>query len=249
MTQETTPRLAHEFSFPASGQDFQAWLLRQQIRENAGAALDGAALSKDKEADNWAELVATVSQQQLDDFRVELEAYQAATTEELLYLREQLDRLESERQELLDKAYVLPDGRRVFKSEDGTKVYFEDGTEVDPSIVQHHQIGEEHTYWQPYHRKTMQVDIVKQHFDATLSYQHKTDALEQRLERGEITEGEYGEMRETLVGQAPKRVSARVNGQAPELDLNITDMKSGFSAAAKSLGLASQDADGPALTQ
>lgn len=49
-----------------------------------------------------------------------------------------LERVQEDLRIMVDKAYVLPDGRRVFKTEDGMRVFDEHGEEIkgfDPDPV------------------------------------------------------------------------------------------------------------------
>lgn len=57
-------------------------------------------------------LIATDTQ--IAAFTVKLETYDAATIEALMENERALERVQEELRVMLDKAYVLPDGRRVF---------------------------------------------------------------------------------------------------------------------------------------
>lgn len=80
------------------------------------------------------------SQEQVAAFNARLDSYEARIVEELLANEERLAELRRQRDELLNQAFVLPDGRRVFKSEDGQRVFDECGTELAPDDVDPHQI-------------------------------------------------------------------------------------------------------------
>lgn len=80
----------------------------------------------------------------LDEYDAKLDAYDAAIVEALMLNRERLDALLLYREQMLSEAYVLEDGRRVFKSEDGTVVRDEFGIEVpadelDPALIGSHR--------------------------------------------------------------------------------------------------------------
>ncbi len=88
--------------------------------------------------------VVMATDTELADFNVTLDAYDAATVDALMENEEHLKAVRQELKILLDQAYVLPDGRRVFKTEDGTRVFDEQGVEVkdiDPDAIED---------WRPY---------------------------------------------------------------------------------------------------
>ena len=75
--------------------------------------------------------VSFASISQVQEFYAELDVYNAATITALDENRKQLDAVEERLEDLLSKAHVLPDGRRVFKSEDGQRVFDENGAELE----------------------------------------------------------------------------------------------------------------------
>ena len=87
-------------------------------------------------------------------FETKLTDYEALTVEEIMYLQERIDILLEERTELLANAHTLPDGRRVFKTEDGQRVFDEHGVEVDREVVDPNSIGDDKTRWEAISAKT-----------------------------------------------------------------------------------------------
>jgi hypothetical protein len=63
---------------------------------------------------------ALATPEQIAAFTVRLDTYDTATVEALLANQEALDAVKARIDDLLLKAHTLPDGRRVFKTEDGT---------------------------------------------------------------------------------------------------------------------------------
>ena len=62
---------------------------------------------------------------QIQEFEAKLDRYEAATVAALIENQERLDVVTAQMIVLLDQTYVLEDGRRVFKTEDGTQVFDE----------------------------------------------------------------------------------------------------------------------------
>ena len=87
-----------------------------------------------------AEVAAVAKSIQRAEFAEELERYQIATVQALLENQRELDAAEQRLQTTLGEAAVLPDGRRVFRTENGLRVFDSDGAEVgadelDPDII------------------------------------------------------------------------------------------------------------------
>lgn len=71
----------------------------------------------------------------LDAYEAQLDAREVAITEALMENQLELDKLYALREEMLANAYVLEDGRRVFKSVDGVTVYDEFHAVVGTDVV------------------------------------------------------------------------------------------------------------------
>jgi hypothetical protein len=71
--------------------------------------------------------VAMATDTQIAEFRVELDDYRAATVESLMEDEQRLAEIRERIEKELAQAYVLPDGRRVFKFRDGVRVIDEFG--------------------------------------------------------------------------------------------------------------------------
>ncbi len=71
----------------------------------------------------------------LDDYNAKLDIYDAAITHALMEHLQRLEILEAYHAELLANAFVLEDGTRVFKSEDGTFVIDEKGQMIGPEMI------------------------------------------------------------------------------------------------------------------
>ena len=131
----------------------QRWFIkaRQEHHRKEGIAdkLDDEILSFAVEATVAAEIQIREFESRMDAYEVrldnydaKLEAHNTAITEALMENRELLDLLserllqvEIDLQGMLERAYVMEDGRRVFKSEDGVTVIDEFGETVDREVL------------------------------------------------------------------------------------------------------------------
>lgn len=75
-------------------------------------------------------VVELASPAEIAAFTVRLDSYDAATVEAMIANEEALAKVREDVKIMLDKAYMLDDGRRVFKTEDGTRIFDEQGQEV-----------------------------------------------------------------------------------------------------------------------
>lgn len=142
------------------------------------------------------------------DFTVQLDEYDAATVRALMENEEQLKQVREELQILLDKAYVLPDGRRVFKTEDGSRVFDEHGVEVkdiDPDMIEDWR-----PYWERYQNPfEREADLVQQREDI-LEFQTLTDEVraetQEAKEAGGMNRERLDELKAKLADEAPDAV-------------------------------------------
>lgn len=75
------------------------------------------------------------SDRQITAFRVKLDRYDEKTVEALMENRVALEEVQKRLDDMLGKAHVLPDGRRVFKTQDGTRVFDETGLELKADVI------------------------------------------------------------------------------------------------------------------
>lgn len=115
MQSVTTPELSREFRYRAEAllRERQMRHYEQQRQDQKDAELEAA------EADALMDAVTTMlTTAEITEFRQELDLYDTATVAALQENDRALTETQQRMDELLDEAYVLPDGRRVFKSKD-----------------------------------------------------------------------------------------------------------------------------------
>lgn len=107
---------------------------------------------------------------------------------------------------MYDKAHVLPDGRRVFESEDGLRVFAEDGTELSADTITPDEIED----WLPKaeavfaQRDTVQTLVEER--GAIIDYQTAVRDARERAEGGELTKDELDDLKKSLEEKMPERV-------------------------------------------
>ena len=178
--------------------------------------------------------LVVISEAQAREFRFEIDRYDTATVNALYENEKALEQIQTQLDEMLAQAYVLPDGRRVFKTEDGLRVFDEHGKEVSNEFIDPNEIADHLPRWERFQLGLERRDaLIDERADLT-GYQDKLDDARERLDAGEMTQDEYDQLRKDLVDDMPAAVRRQIPELAGEeneaalqaaanLDLGITD--------------------------
>ena len=181
----------------ALGREFgrSSELLRQQRLMHMQREEKDRKERTDKARDDLSEFVDSamlvVPAAEVMEFRVELDLYDTATIAALDQNRIALEQVQERLDDLLDRAHVLEDGRRVFKTEDGTQVFDEFGLEVDASLIGSDDIADTRPTWETYKVHFDEEARLRQEQTELLAYQDRLDMARERLDSGEITSVEF----------------------------------------------------------
>lgn len=135
----TIARLTGEFGKRSQ----EAWRLHQwQLQRDLRERREQQDEIEADEAEFVDMALSIVSAEVIADFRVELDTYDEATTAALQDVVERLDIAQQRVDDILEQAHVLPDGRRVFKTKDGLRVFDEHGVELAPSEIDPDEIAD-----------------------------------------------------------------------------------------------------------
>ena len=226
-----TSMLGRAFSESAAPSDYKA-MLRRHEREQRDR-LDRKAQVRENDADDDRDLAmaAIVSAMEIDAFRVELTRYDIATVTALQKNELELLRVHDQLNPYLARAFVLEDGRRVFKTEDGMRVFDEDGQQVQLSVIAPDEIGDERPRWEEVEDMVARRKALEAERAELIDYQQKLDAARERLDAGDITRGEFEAMQDELASAMPAAVRDQFpDAQAPshnaseELDIGLDDI-------------------------
>lgn len=158
-----------------------------------------------------------VYEARLDAFGSKLDAYDVAITNALIENQEILDGLLAYREELLAKAYVLEDGRRVFKSEDGKTVIDEFENVVGEEIIDPGMIPDNLTKSDVYvgvnsEVRQVRVDKKQLHTAQEKVYQarekipgvsKKIQEAREKIAEGNLTVDELEDLDDDILGAMP----------------------------------------------
>lgn len=174
------------------------------------------------ELDDFVDTMVMASAVEVEAFHVTVDHYETATYEAIVTNEEVLRHLYIERESMLAKAYVLPDGRRVFESEDGLRVFDEFGEELEASTVTPEEIED----WRPKAESylTNKAEIVRAEQERTelIEYQQKLDEARERAKEGEISTEELKALEQKLADEMPDAVREHLapDRRPPEPEAN-----------------------------
>lgn len=152
-------------------------------------------------------------------FRHQLDDYDARTVEALMDNREAFAQLREKMDRMLGKAHVLPDGRRVFKSEDGQRVFDEHGQQLSLDTIDPNSIDDKKPKWEPFKALLDNATRLDAEQKELLDYQAKLDAARERLDKGEITNGELDQIRTDLATSMPDAVREKLGLEKPKAEV------------------------------
>lgn len=198
-------------------------------REDEQRFIDQIKRNKEKERDHaehdaLLDFVAAVlaTDGEISDFRIKLDTYDTATVEALMENEKALERVREELRVMTDKAYVLPDGRRVFKTEDGTRLFDQQGTEVkdfDPA-----QVEDWRPRWERYSAHVNEENALTQERRQLIEYQDLLDKTRERVGEDGLTKDELNDLEKRLEDNMPAAVRRHLpNGNAPAQELDQRD--------------------------
>lgn len=166
---------------------------------------------------------------EVEEFKVELDTYDALTIEALTENQFILDQLYLERDTMLDSAYQLENGTRVFKSEDGVRVFDESGDLVSDNVIHPDEIGDHYPKAEPYLEKLEFIEKHEAIQQDLFDYQEKLDDARERLDSDDLAQEEFEAIREEIQNEMPLEVRRKLPDYDPSQE---TDLTSEFAATA-----------------
>lgn len=212
----------------------QRWFIKsKQDREQRREVSD----KLDEEITTFATSVIMATDIEITQFKLKLDSYDEATVAALMENQEQLDAVHAEVESMLLQAYVIEDGRRVFKTEDGTQVFDEFGTEIGPKELDFELIASDRPTWEAFSAgKELEAEL-KNEREQMHTFQEKVDATREEIADGDAPKSELDKLDAELEALMPPSVKALV----PELDpaTSTPDLKLKFAVPARSISQAS----------
>ncbi len=210
--------LAEHFRAAHGGVSTTEWMHRQHLlreqekdrerREKRDDARD--------ELDSMLLDVAMATDADLHEFNLTLDHYDTATVEALMENQEQLDALREKMEPLLARAYVLEDGRRVFRTEDGSKVFDEFGQQMSMEDIDPDMIDSKRPTWEEYNPLRLEFDSFQAERADLIDYQGQLDEARAVADDGKMTLHDLREREEQLREEAPDAVRRHMGDDQPD---------------------------------
>ncbi|MEO0486260.1 MAG: hypothetical protein AAF092_10150 [Pseudomonadota bacterium] len=150
--------------------------------------------------------VSIATEIQMQTFQMQLDQYDAATVEALMTNQEALDAVRERLDILLRQAHVLGDGRRVFKTEDGTQVFDEFGEEVGTELIAPEDIDDAAPSWETFSKEKEAEHALATEREQLLEFQEKLDETRAELDGKDVSAGRLEELDAELAALMPPEI-------------------------------------------
>lgn len=155
---------------------------------------------------------------EIEAFEARLDTYDEATVRALMINQERLDAVNDEIMELLARAHMLDDGRRVFLTEDRTKAFDEFGTEVTSEELDFDTAPPGVPTWETYSAKLDRQRELIEEREQIIEYQTKLDHAREEIGDGEISKDDLEALDAELLDAMPLTVRREISEAAPAAD-------------------------------
>lgn len=159
---------------------------------------------------------------QLATFDQHLDAYDTQTVHALMENGEALDKLRMQTRQMEESAYVLPDGRRAFKTQDGQRVFDEHGAEISHDVIDPRMIADRHTQWEPLKAVQDAKFKLETERQGLVDYQSKLDDARSRSSHGDMSKKQLDDLDADLKASAPPSVRQKLGLQPTEATTGTT---------------------------
>lgn len=157
----------------------------------------------------------------IEQLHAALDRYDALTVEALMENQKALDASRGRIESMLGRAYVLPDGRRVFKTADGLRVFDEHGTELGADDIDPDAIEDWRPRYEQFAEEVAQEQALKTEREKLIEFQERIEAARQHLQSDEdLTKADLADIEAGLDASMPLAVARKLPGfeEAPALD-------------------------------
>ena len=174
---------------------------------------------KRREQEFAAMMETIVPPMRIAEYHVKLDRYDTKLIEALMdneqarkIVREKID-------SLLGNAHTLPDGRRIFKTTDGQKVFDEHGQELSRDLIDPDLIDDKKSKWEPFRDAQLEDARLMRERQQLLDYQGKLDEARARVDKGNLTERDLKEIDDRLSADMPDAVRQKLGIEQPKTEM------------------------------
>jgi hypothetical protein len=201
------------FQENAANQRRKARLLEEE-NERVFEEHEQQKLREEEEKKFFDELVAATDRQ-ITAFRNQLEDYDTGVVHALIENEHALDEVRKRREELESSAYRLPDGRMVFKTEDGKRVFDQNGAELPHDAMDPESIPDSRPRWEPLKTLVETEQKLLRDRQELHRFQKKIDDARDVVDKGGITGKRLEELDADLKREMPEAVKQGLSGNVP----------------------------------
>jgi hypothetical protein len=224
MRSDPTSEARREFARSAASRRDQERFFRETEKKQKE---DRVADRIDEDLTDLATIAVLATEAEVAAFRGDIDLYRTATTEALIENERQLVEVRRAIDDMLARAYVLPDGRRVFKTEDGLRVFDEHGVELSADTIDPEAIEEWRPRAEPYlDRRAAEARFVSEH-EKLLDFEKKLDDADERGMSGDMTQDGMKALRDDLESSMPLAARRKLPGYE---DTHVPDATRSFGA-------------------
>ena len=183
----------------------------------------------DEDFMDLASSVILATEIEVQQFQAKLDVYDEATVKALMENTQALEAVNERIQEKLGHAHTLEDGRKVFKSEDGTWAIDEDGKELGATTNDMDTIPKTKVTAEEYKADIEERNQLNTERQNILDYQEKLDDARERSTSDDFSKEELDALDMELETEMPMAVKRQLPDYDPSQE---TDLKSEFSTTA-----------------
>ena len=171
--------------------------------------------------------IVLANQADLQSFQNMLDDYETKATQRILELQNQLDQQLSKQREMLENAYVLPDGRRVFKYKDENKVIDEFGKNVSSDVIDANKIPDHHPHGEAYKANIDNIAQTRKDTKETIKFRDRVNEMQEELEQGKVSKDRLEDLKSEFDDIIPDslRPEKHVHLEAPEIKAPASDVE------------------------
>jgi len=171
---------------------------------------------------DFASAVILAQPEQIFEFNQKLDRYDEATVKALMENTEALERIEKQIQEQLKHAHVMEDGRKIFKSADGTWAVDQNGHKLDPQKDDLDLIPQTVVTAEDFLQTNDELKRLQKEHQEILDYQEKLDHARDRADKDNFSQDELDTLEQELETSMPQAVQEQLPDYKPEPQQSIT---------------------------
>lgn len=142
----------------------------------------------------------------IEQFTIKLDRYETATVQALMDNERDTAAIRESIDTMMLKAHTLPDGRRVFKTEDGMRVFDEFGAQLKADEIEPQMIADSKPKWETLTAALTEAKRLNDERKELIDYQAKLDTARERTKDPALTEDELSALDKELGQSMPDRV-------------------------------------------